>query len=308
MSTVAPSAPGGVADVHEVRCLEAHSDVLGRDEGLHHPRAVVIAGLEVRLHAAQHPPQDVARQMTTLHRGADEKAAQTHHPMQVCGALRVAPPHPRIARAKTQRRGRESERAQPAMVRADEIAELAADESRGALWMLLSEQRVPYPALRLVLDHHQPQAFDIAHLGRHLDRGRHRRIETAGRGPLRMGAGGRQRNLLLRLQHIERLQASGELGSPAGIDEAELRADLAGEGDAALERTVCHNGRKARLGLGRTKRVENLALEPHGRRLHTSGLPLSSLTCGHRAALGLRSRRTARRRGKRSRLPRSRAR
>ena len=38
----------------------------------------------------------------------DEEAAQAHHPVQVRGALLVAPPHPRIARAKTQRRGGES--------------------------------------------------------------------------------------------------------------------------------------------------------------------------------------------------------
>ena len=161
------------------------------------------------------------------------------------------------------------------MGRADEIAQLAADESRGALWMLLSEQRVPYPALRLVLDHYQPQAFDIAHLGRHLDRRRHRCIQAAGRGPLRMGTRRGQRELARGLQHLERLQASGELGSPAGIDEAELRADLAGEGGAALERTVCHNGFESRLGFGRAQCVEDLALEPHGAGLHASGLSLS---------------------------------
>ena len=98
-----------------------------------------------------------------------------------------------------------------------------------------------------------------------------------------MGTRRGQRNRALRLQHLERLQAPGELGSPAGIDEAELRADLAPQRGAALACTVCHNVTETRLGLGRTKGLENLTLGPHGRELHTSGHPLSSTRCGGRA-------------------------
>ena len=180
MGAVTASSPRGGADAHEVRRPQARAVVLGRDEGLHQPRAVVVAGLEVRLDPAQHPPQHMAGQMAAPHRRADEESAQAHHPMQVRGALHVAPPHPRIARAKTQRRSREPDRAQPSMGRVDEIAQLAADEGGGALGMLGGEQGVPDPALRLVLDHHQPQALDIAHLGRHIDRCRHRCIPGTG--------------------------------------------------------------------------------------------------------------------------------
>ena len=263
MGTVAASTPRGVADAHEVRRLEADSVVLGLDESLHQPRSIVVAGLEVRSHPTQHPSQHMAGQMATPHRGADEESAQAHHPVQMRLALRIAPPHPRIARVHMQRRGGEPDRSQPPMGRPDEIAQLAADEGGGALWMLLGEQRVPYPALRLVFNHHQPQPFDIAHLGRHLDGGGHRRIQAPGRGPMTMEAGRRQRNPSLHLQYRERLQAPGELRRPAGIDEVELRADLAPEGGAALTRTLCHNAPETRLGLGRTKRLENLALEPH---------------------------------------------
>ena len=101
-----------------------------------------------------------------------------------------------------------------------------------------------------------------------------------------MGAGRGQRNLLFRLQHLERLQAPGELRRPTGIDEAELRADLTTQRSAALARTVCHNGRKACPGLGRTQGMENLALGPHGAGLHTNGPLLFSTRCGDRAALG----------------------
>ena len=100
-----------------------------------------------------------------------------------------------------------------------------------------------------------------------------------------MGAGRGQRNRALRLQHLERLQAPGELSRPTGIDEAELRADLAPQRGAALACTVCHNVTETRLGLGRTKGLENLTLGPHGRELHTSGHPLSSTRCGDRAEL-----------------------
>ena len=54
-----------------------------------------------------------------------------------------------------------------------------------------------------------------------------------------------QPNPSLRFQHRKRLQTPGELRSPAGIEKAELRTDLAPEGSAALERTLCHNGLKA---------------------------------------------------------------
>ena len=77
---------------------------------------------------------------------------------------------------------------------------------------------------------------------------------------------------------------------PRGIDEAELRADLAPQRRAALEHTACHNGLEARLGLGRAQCLENLVLEPHAAGLHTSGLPLSSTRCGDRAELGRKSR------------------
>ena len=263
MGAVVASSTRGGADAHEVRRLETDSVVLGVDEGLHQPRTVVVARLEVCPHPAQHPPQQMAGQMAAAHRGADEESAQAHHPVQMGGALRIAPPHPRIARAKTQRRGRESDRAQPSMGRPDEIAELATDEGGGAVRMLVGEQCVPYPALCLVLDHHQPQPFDIAHRTRHADGRGHRCLQAARRGSMAVGTRRRQSNLSLGLQHRERLQAPCELRGPAGIDESELRADFTPQSGTALERTVCHNGLEACLGLGRTKRLENLALEPH---------------------------------------------
>ena len=80
MGAVTASSPRGGADAHEVRRPQARAVVLGRDEGLHQPRAVVVAGLEVRLDPAQHPPQHMAGQMAAPHRRADEESAQAHHP------------------------------------------------------------------------------------------------------------------------------------------------------------------------------------------------------------------------------------
>ena len=39
--------------------------------------------------------------------------------------------------------------------------------------MLCGEQRVSHPTLLLIFDHHQPQFFDITHLGRQCDTGDH---------------------------------------------------------------------------------------------------------------------------------------
>ena len=107
-----PLIAATVADAHEVRRLEAGCVVVGLDKGLHHPRAVVVAGLEVRPHPTQHPAQHMAGQMPTPYRGANEESAQAHHSVQMRGALLVAPRHPRIARADAAPRRRT--RAHPA--------------------------------------------------------------------------------------------------------------------------------------------------------------------------------------------------
>ena len=70
VSVLAP-APCGVPDAHEVRRLEADAVVLGLDKGLHQPRTVVVAGLEVLSHSTQHPAQHMAGQMTAPHRGTE---------------------------------------------------------------------------------------------------------------------------------------------------------------------------------------------------------------------------------------------
>ena len=130
--------------------------------------------------------------------------------------------------------------------------------------MLHREQRVPHPAQLLIVDHHhQPQPFDIVHLGRHLDGRGHGRLEATGRGPMTMGTGRGKCNLSCRLQHRERLQTPGELRCPAGIDKAELRAHLAPQGSAAGKPTLCHNVLQARSRLGRTQGLQDLALAPH---------------------------------------------
>ena len=160
-------------------------------------------------------------------------------------------------------RGGESERAQPAISRVDEIAHLAADEGSGAMRVLGGEQRVPHPTLRLVLDHHQPSPFDIAHLGRHLGGRGHGRIQAAWRGSVSMMTGLRERHLSRRLQHRQRLHTPGELRSSAGIDEPELRADFAPHASTAVKRTLCQNVLEARSRLRPTQCLEDLALAPH---------------------------------------------
>ncbi len=53
------------------------------DEALHQPRTVPETGLEIPTQRAQRAPQQVRGEVVTVHRGANEKPTQAHHPMQV---------------------------------------------------------------------------------------------------------------------------------------------------------------------------------------------------------------------------------
>ena len=138
---------------------------------------------------------------------------------------------------------------------------ISAYPSAGALCSAANSFGRPSPRRRSCLAHRHLDRADaalrveqleevIAHLARHIERGGHRRITAAGRGPMTMGAGLGRRNRSLRPQHLERLQAPGELCRPADIDEAELCADRARQRGTALDGSALRSG-SARAVRGR---------------------------------------------------------
>ena len=90
----------------------------------------------------------------------------------------------------------------------------------------------------------------------------------------------RQPNASFRLQHRKRLQAPGELRRSAGIDKAELRAELARERGATLEGALPCNELNPCPGLGRLQRLKNLVLEPHAVDFTPSALLCSARNVG----------------------------
>ena len=254
-------ATGGVAHPHEIGRLEAGSVVHRVDKGLHQPRAVPVAGLEIRRQTPQHPAQHLAGQVAALYAGADQQPAQAQHPVQMGLALRSAPPHPRLARPQVQRRRRKPDRAEHPVRRNNQIAHLAAGKRRRPSRMLEVQQGIPHPALPILLDPLQRQPRDRFHRTGHLHGCLHRLGETPWRGNAPPAPGARQHNPPQLLQSVERFEATRELDRPAGIDKTELRTHPPPHRRAA--RRLCHNLGKADLRLRCPKGLQNLALDHH---------------------------------------------
>ena len=149
------------------------------------------------------------------------------------------------------------------MRRDDEVAQLAPGKRRRAVGMLAMKERVPHHAPLFVLHQHQREAFDIPQVIGHIHGRRHRSVETPWRRCPLVMTGGRERNSPRALQHLQRLQASGELRSPPGIDKPELAAHALPDHATAGKWVRRHNRIKTRLGIRRAKGAENLVLEHH---------------------------------------------
>ena len=98
----------------------------------------------------------------TAHRGADQKAAHAHDPVQALASCLVVPADPLIPIGELDRRSSETQPPQPAVFGANQIAHLRAHQRPGSLWVLAQHQFVPdaHPLQRVDLD--QTQTADFA--------------------------------------------------------------------------------------------------------------------------------------------------
>ena len=148
----------------------------------------------------------------------------------------VVPADPALARRHPQRGGGKSRRTEPAMRRADEVADLAARKSRHPVRMLARNQRVPQRPVRSVRDHDdlkipyprrmRRHRFGFGDIGLELarpvpDRRRPRRRKDNAGNPLG--------------QCAERLHAASKLRASAHVEKRELLADPPAQGGPAVE-------------------------------------------------------------------------
>ena len=254
MGAVLTTAPRGLTYAHPVRRPPTRPGVLALvNERLQQPGPIAVTALEVRAHCPHHPTQDVRSQVAARYPGADQKPAQSHHPVQLVAAPRVVPANPGIARLQAPRGGRKADATQPAVRGAHQIAQLMADPRPRATRVLVCHQRVPDQALRVALDQHQLQIPEPAHRSRHRARRRHRLrqhprlAQHPATAPRRW-----QRNLARCFQLGQRLAATRALQPPAAIAEIERFTDPIDNPpdalDAARGSAVQHLAQAGKIG------------------------------------------------------------
>ena len=133
-----PTAPGVLALVNEQQ-----------------PGSIAVLALEVHAHCPYHPTQDMRSQVAARHPGADQKSAQSRHPVQLVAAPRVVPANPDVTRLQVPRGCRKADAAQPAVRGVHQIAQLRTHPRTRTARMLVCHQRVSDQALRVALDQHQ---------------------------------------------------------------------------------------------------------------------------------------------------------
>ena len=187
--------------------------------------------------ARHHPTQDVRSQVAARHPGADQKPAQSHHPVQLVAAPRVVPANPGIARLLAPRGGRKADATQPAVRGAHQIAQLMADprprRHAGARVPSACSRSSCCASLSTSTNSRSPSP---PHRGRHRARRRHRLrqhprlAQHPATAPRRW-----QRNLARCFQLGQRLAATRALQPPAAIAKIERFTDPIGNPPDALD-------------------------------------------------------------------------
>ena len=179
----APSSSRAGSDPQPVGSLIAGSGMLrGIHEAFQEPRLETVAGRKVSPHPLPAQAQHSAGQILTAHLRANEETRHVDHPFLKALAGGPVPAHPHVALAQTQSAGTETHRSQPAVLRADQIAQLPAHQATVPQGVLGPHQLVPGAKQFLFgrRDFHQPQALYPLHLGRDRLGGRDRRAQPAG--------------------------------------------------------------------------------------------------------------------------------
>ena len=83
----------------------------------------------------------------------DQEMAQADDPPQMAPALPVVPSDPAVKRYGAERGGGKPDHAEPALCRADEVADLATCEGRRPVGVLRRDQRVRHRLVSTVPDH-----------------------------------------------------------------------------------------------------------------------------------------------------------
>ena len=250
------AAAGGLADAAPSGRKEAAAPMLRRDEGLGQDRTDAVGRREVPAHAPRRHAQDPRRKAAHGNRRTDQEARQADHPVEMPLAACVVPAEPGVPRRQDTRRGREQDAAEPAVRRADQVAQLAADVKPGAAGMLGCHQLVEDQPKRRPIDTDKVETLDRARTGRKA-RGLGNRRLAAGDGPATAGAARRGKGDPARtLKAAKGGEAARDLWPAVKVDKAERvanpPADLGPRGIRLRE-----NPRQPLHALGRGKRTRN---------------------------------------------------
>ena len=165
--------------------------------------------------------------MGAAHFRSNQKPGQADDARQVREARRGRPTDPGIARAQHEGRRGKPQRAQPAMLAADQITQLRADQRGIAAGMLPDDQIVPEAMQRVLVaaEQLQVQAADAIHARRDLADGG--QALRRGSEPMRTRAGGpalRPVEQAAAAQFAQGDISAGEGGASVGREPSEVLA------------------------------------------------------------------------------------
>ena len=224
----APAA-GGAPDRGPVGGLEAGAVVGdGIDEGLQQQGREAVALAEVVRQAAQAQREHLGSEVATVD-FANQEAGQAEDAVELLAAGGRVPADPLVAVGEGEGGGGKADRADEALVAADEIAQLAAGMAHRSAGMLVGEQLAVDLAVLGGVDELHAQAADLADLLG--ERGRPGDLLPEQAGPAVAAGSERRRELdqVPGVQHAQGLEAGGALGSASRRAEAELATDEVGQ-------------------------------------------------------------------------------
>ena len=224
---------------------------------------MAVARFEVSAQPAQTHPQRLRGEVRATDIRTDQKPAEPGHQTQVPGPALVVPAYRAVPRLQLERRGRKPGRSEPAVRRADQVADLATCVERGATGMLPGHEFVPDPPGQIILHEHHNQALDqIGAAGNPLRR-RNRMAETDRMAAQAAPPPGRKRNPARPFERAECGIATGHTQSAAGVAEAEFLADTASGCAAADKHLRGENTPQSGRALGKFKRDTDRVKRAH---------------------------------------------